>query len=104
MSQIKPVSPSDVKALYESGKTIPDEVVVIFNQLIVKKFRGQLAKILVKDVVPLVLEAMPGVTEDQIFENKWLDVEPLFRTYGWKVEFDSPGYCESYDPFYVFSK
>jgi hypothetical protein len=37
------------------------------------------------------------------FKNHWLDIEDTYREQGWTVEYDSPGYNESYDAYFVFS-
>ena len=40
----------------------------------------------------------------ELFDNHYLDIEPAYRNAGWKVEFDKPGYNETYDSYFVFSK
>lgn len=82
--------------------SIPEEVIAIFNEMIVKNMIGRRASFKQKDVAAKIAEFM-GVNQRTIFENNWLDVEPIFRAAGWKVEFDCPGYNESYDAFYSFS-
>lgn len=60
--------------------------------------------VLQKDVVSRVLLKDPTITSDALFKNHWMDFEPLFRRAGWRVDYDRPGYCESYEPKFVFSK
>ncbi len=40
----------------------------------------------------------------QLFEKGWLDVEPIFKKAGWDVEYDKPGYNESYPATFKFSR
>jgi len=42
--------------------------------------------------------------KNDIFEKNFLDFESVFRNVGWSVEYDKPGYCESYDAFFTFKK
>jgi hypothetical protein len=41
---------------------------------------------------------------DKIFNDKLLDVEPIFRDAGWTVIFDKPAYNESYSSTFEFKK
>ena len=55
-----------------------------------------------------ILELVVGYPEDgklskdMIFENHWLDFEPIFRKAGWKVSYDKPGYGENYKALFIF--
>ena len=40
----------------------------------------------------------------EIFDNHLLDFEDVYRDQGWSVMYDSPAYCESYDPYFLFKK
>jgi hypothetical protein len=39
-----------------------------------------------------------------MFNKHWFDIEDIYRKAGWAVEFDKPGYNESYESFFVFKK
>jgi hypothetical protein len=103
---VNPITPGE--ASKRKLKDIPDFVIEAFNDLIVRKFSGSQATVKQDEVVELIMEkakeAKVDVTRDQLFENHWLDVEPYFMRAGWKVDFDKPGYNESYDAYFVFSK
>jgi len=43
------------------------------------------------------------VAEANIFDNHWLDVEPIFEDCGWKVEYDKPGFNENYPATFKFT-
>ena len=98
-TKVSPVKPSEMTQAKKSS--IPDVVFEVFNQLITEKFNCGYATIKQKDVVAL-LEAK-GLKSREIYDRGWLDVEGVYRAAGWKVEYDKPGYNESYDAFFVFS-
>lgn len=98
--KINPIKPQEVPD--QQNSSIPDQVIEVFNDLIVKEFNGRYA-FLRQDAIISALAAK-GIQKNEIFKNKWLDVEDLFRKSGWNVEYDSPAYCESYEPSFKFSK
>ena len=100
-SPIKPITPTEV-ASAKSSK-IPDEVIKAFNDLIVTEWDGHSAVIHQDEICTLVAERLK-VKRQTVFANKWLDVEDIFRQAGWKVEYDKPGYNETYEATFTFSK
>ncbi|MDG1949717.1 MAG: hypothetical protein P8J32_02740 [bacterium] len=44
------------------------------------------------------------MTRRKVFDEKRLDIEPAFEKDGWKVVYDKPGYNESGNAYFVFSK
>jgi hypothetical protein len=92
----KPITPDEA----ESGKHIPDEVFEAFNELIAE---GD-GDVLQKDVVLRILAKIPDTTREQIFKKGWLNVEPAYRKAGWKVTYDKPGYCETYEANFTFRR
>jgi hypothetical protein len=69
---------------------------------------GTSAHILAKDVVAQILvtaeAAGTPTSTDLIYANRWMDVEPVYRKAGWKVDYDRPGYNESYEAHYTFTE
>ena len=99
---IKPISPDEVTI--QKVKDIPDEVIECWNKAIAKKWKGHgIITIQQKSIVTELALTM-NVDRHQIFENGWLDIERLYRENGWNVEYDGPGYNESYSAFFTFSK
>ena len=98
MKNIAPIKPKDV--VKQKAQAFPPEVIEAFNELIAKEWGGGYARVFQKDAVKLIVEK--GIKESEIWKNNWLDVEDIFRKNGWKVEYDKPGYCESYAAFFVF--
>lgn len=114
MTKIKPLSPHEAK---KKTKPQPDFVIETFNELISQNLRGKTARVSQEEaVVALVAKMLTSVSsldEDEskakefrseIFKRHYLDVEDNFRDAGWKVYFDKPGYCESYEAYYEFTK
>lgn len=95
---IKPITPTEV-----ASAKIPDEVIKAFNDLIVAEWDGYSAVIHQDEICTLVAERLK-VKRQTVFANKWLDVEDIFRQAGWKVEYDKPGYNETYEATFTFSK
>jgi len=96
--KVRPIKPCEVA----KGKKMvfPDEVLESFNELISQRFSGDSATIQQKDVVKLMIKK--GLARKEIFANGWLDVEEVYRSVGWKVEYDKPGYNEAYDANFTF--
>lgn len=98
-NRVQPIAPIEVTG--EKNKHIPNEVIAMFNDIIVREMHGGRARVIQNEVVER-LEA-EGLNRGAIFKNHWLDVEDLFREVGWKVTYDKPGYNESYDAYFIFS-
>lgn len=97
----KPITPEQASKLKQS--VIPDFVIDAFNDAITKNLRDGSARVLQKDVVAAIKAKAPEDFEmGRLFSENMLDVEPLFRAAGWRVDYDKPGYCETYDAFFVF--
>jgi hypothetical protein len=94
----KPIKPSEVE------KIVPDEVIESFNELIQKYWNGNESVIKQVEVVKLISEKT-GMYDSEIFDKKYLDVEPIYISAGWEVKYDEPGFNENpYPPYFRFSK
>lgn len=103
----KAITPKEVTAQKESS--IPEYVFEAFNELIAMHYNGSSACFTQDAVMALILKKMGKKPTDQgarqhIYLNHWLDVEDIYRKKGWKVEYDKPAYCETYDANFTFSK
>ncbi len=96
--KIGPIKPQEV--LQKKLENFPSAVFESFNELIAKGFNGNQATVYQETVVDLMIEK--GLNKSAIYENHWLDVEDLYKKKGWKVDYDKPGYNESYAPYFVF--
>lgn len=57
---------------------------LIFNNLLIKDWNGYSATIRQGEVKTLCLEK--GFDMKEIYDNKWLDIEPIFMEIGWSVD------------------
>lgn len=96
----KPIRPSEVAS--RKREKIPAEVIEVFNQQITEKFDGNQARIVQDDVVALLEQK--GLNRQEVFDRNWLDVEDIFHKAGWEVEYDKPGFNESYKAFFIFRR
>ena len=96
----KPIRPEDVVTHKQVG--IPPGVFSVFNDLIAENYKNGRAQILQGSVVERLVGV--GFVRDEIFRRGWLDVEAIYREAGWFVDYDKPGYNETYEPFWVFRK
>lgn len=94
---VKPVTPKEAK----ENKYIPDAVIEAFNTLITANLKGNIAHFTQSEVVKIVL-SKTNYSRDDLFNNGWMDVEPLFEKAGWDVRYDKPGYNESYPATFTF--
>lgn len=105
----KPITPAE--AAKKKISSIPDEVFEVFNEMIAEKLRGGYATIMQGEAALRVLNRInknradnDKVTRGQLFDNGWMDVEPHYEKAGWSVEYDKPGYCETYEASFTFKK
>jgi hypothetical protein len=95
-----PITPEAAKAAKEGQ--IPDIVFDAFNRCITKHLDEGESEFTVNEVVAVIVSL--GLNREDIFTNKWLDVEDIYRGAGWNVIFDKPGFNESYDAYFRFTK
>jgi len=100
---IKPITPNEVVS-HKAHVVIPDYVFEAFNYLISKNFRNGSATVTQNEVVKHIIAARhETITSDYLFINHFLDVEDVYREAGWKVEYDKPAYCETYQAVFKFT-
>lgn len=98
---VKPISPGEVVAL---KKTImPDGVITAFNEVIAKHFDGRSATFTQNEVLSKIVTTM-DVGRATVYDNRWLDVEDIYRAEGWHVHYDRPAYNETYEAKFTFTR
>lgn len=96
---MKPISPDDIVA-----PEIPNFVIDIVNRLIRQNYQSR-RKCSIIEQREIVKEIKATINaNDLAFDIKWLDFEELYRSVGWNVEYDKPGYNESYEATFKFTK
>lgn len=101
MSKVKPISPDEV--VIQKEKEFPDVVIEVVNRLLKEKWDGNQAILMQADIVGGIL-GNSEYAKNEIFEKRLLDFEDIYRKQGWKVTYDRPAYCESYDPYFLFER
>lgn len=96
---VEPIRPGDIVGAKTAA--LPGDVLAVFNILIAKAYSGGSAIVKQEELVLALIER--GHTRRDVFDNHWLDVEDIYRDAGWMVEYDKPGYNESYGAYYTFS-
>jgi hypothetical protein len=100
---IKPITPEQVK----NCNHIPEFVIDIFNKLIAAKFSNGVAVVKQDDLVEEIIKPRAHKmthSRDDVFKNGWLNIETLYESYGWKVEYDKPAYNETYPATFKFTE
>lgn len=97
----KPITPDE--AMAAKAVSIPAEVYEAFNECIVENLRGGTANFRLDTVAKLAAQKL-GTSTQILFDRRWCDVEPAYRAAGWDVEYDSPGYNESYPATFTFTR
>lgn len=95
------ITPKDL--VKEKKKVIPDFVIRTINRLIAKNWNGSESKIFQESIVQEIYEDSSYTRED-IFKEKWLEFEDVYREAGWKVEYDKPSWNESGKAYFLFTK
>lgn len=99
--KIEPIKPDDAEDTRNAS--FPSEVIQAFNNAIIANLRNGVAKFKCKSVAAAIANSM-GTTVETIYANHWMDVEPVYRAQGWDVEYDKPGFNETYDAIWIFKK
>lgn len=99
----KALSPKE--AITRAKNEVPELVFQAWNNLIVENLKVQGGKasseFLLEELANQITLIM-SISYEQAKQNGWFDLEDIFRDKGWKVEFDRPGYNESYSPKFTF--
>jgi hypothetical protein len=97
---VQPISPEEA----DEGKMtmFPDAVIEAFNELISTHLVHGTATVFQDEVLALI--AKKGLKKNEVFAKGWLDIEDLYGQFGWNVTYDKPGYNESYQPSFTFTK
>lgn len=98
-NEVKPISPQDLRGQVEHA--IHPSMIRAVNVLLTR-FDGYSLTLTQEEIIEKFLELEPTISEDEIFQKKWLDFEGMYRREGWSVVYDKPGYNESYRPYYTF--
>ena len=97
----KPITPAEVGK--HQATIIPAVVFEVVNTLIASNFMNGSATVKQDSIVDGILIAS-DITRNEIFQKGYLNFEEAYREAGWEVEYDKPGYNESYSAYFEFTK
>ncbi len=95
-----PITPDEVGPAKARG--IPPQVIEAANELIARNWNGASSRFTLVELAKLARTKLGDPLHR--FHEGDLDIEISFSLAGWSVVFDKPGYCESYDAFFVFAR
>ena len=105
---MKPITPKEAAKSKET--LIPQEVVAAVNSVLASRFTDSRAgiKITLKEIVDLAREKFEQNGKEppsaqSFYDNKWLDIEPIYKKAGWTVVFDKPAFNENYAANFIFT-
>jgi hypothetical protein len=94
MTRSKPLTPAAAMGVLKNDTGFPDEVVAAWNDLLLKYLRADgVAVITQQEAVAFLVDRL-WISRQAVFERHLLDVEPLYRKAGWKVEYEKAAYYE----------
>lgn len=91
---VEPIKPSEVTG--KQQEALPDHVIETWNRMIAEAWNGSSATIMQNHAIKQLGGAGKGFA--------WLNIEDIFRKAGWIVEYDKPGFNETYEASFKFSK
>ncbi|MEQ1561605.1 MAG: hypothetical protein ABL899_02715 [Nitrospira sp.] len=92
------ITPSEARK--KTADDFPTEVIDAFNELIRKNFSNGAAVFSQEDVVNLLVEK--GIERNRIFGGRLLDVEEVYRSENWIVEYSKPFLGDDFEPYFTF--
>jgi len=99
MSSSQVLSPEAAVAAWKLS--LPDEVVDIFNAKLLEKFDGKNAQVLEEALLKSLKDK--GFASNRVCEQGWLEqVQGMYQESGWKVEYRSPNWEESFKSYFFF--
>lgn len=98
---IRPISPNQLHTIKK--KTTREIVYETVNEMLVEN-AGDRSRIILKLEDILMKLVARGLDKYELIDKGFMDFEPAYRKAGWKVDYDEPGWNETYPATYTFSK
>jgi hypothetical protein len=97
----RPIRPDEVGQQQRS--IIPEVVFDTINELIAVNWDGRSAVVKQEELVARICSRL-GCLKDDVFKRKLLNFEEAYRAEGWSVDYDKPGYNETYSATFTFHR
>jgi hypothetical protein len=101
MAPIRPITPEEVAGA--KLKILPPKVIEVFNKQIASRWDGYSAKIMQKDVLVKLQEAL-DMSWENIMAERYLEIEDIYREAGWRVEYEKPDFNGAGEAYFTFRK
>lgn len=103
---VKPITPKEAHEQFCTTQ-IPDFIFEVVNELLTQKASQPNCNIDIKQnkIVQRIIKHPnfpKNLSTQSIFDNGWLNIEPLYKEAGWEIIYDKPAYNESYDAYFTF--
>lgn len=96
----EPIKPSEIKQI------IPEFVIKGANECIQKHYHhlDKTSHFTQDELIECILKYKPNeeISKQTLFDNNWLDIEPIYIIAGWEVVYDRPAYYEGYPANFTF--
>lgn len=115
-NQVQAITPQEISKL--KGEIFPPAVLEAFNEQIAKNYinKNQSVTVYQDDVIDAIIvkqigppsafddtyESRAKAARNEIFNEKWLNVEEVYRAAGWEVVYNKPAYNETGKAFFRF--
>lgn len=96
---VQPLSPD--RLVTPKAFQIPNIVIMVVNKLINENWDGHLSRVWQSDII-INIGRLTGIDKESILRNRWLNVEPLYREAGYKVNYIAPNPGEKGDAYFEF--
>lgn len=83
-------------------RDFPDFVIQAFNEAIQENFRGSYSTFDQNKIMDKILSFRPDLNRQDVWDNKWMDVEEFYRKEGWKVTYTKGPYYDDTTPYFTF--
>lgn len=103
--KVKPITPEEI--VKKNVNNIPSEIFTAVNTLLIEKSKTSKDEIII--LQDEILEMVCGdekhqgkFTRNEVFKNKWLDIEEYYNVAGWNVKYHGPRYYETWKAYFKF--
>jgi hypothetical protein len=95
-----PITPQEVQL--KRKKVFPKEIIDVFNSFIILNWNGQKSVVKQSSIINYI-KAKMDITDEEIFDKHYLDIEEIYKEVGWVVEYNKPTWDETFEAYFVFT-
>ena len=100
--EVRPITPDEVAE--QKKKSIPPQVIEAWNTVIARNYKNGYSKFTITELAVEIRKNLNIDKSISIDGKGYFVIEEIYRKAGWKVTTDTPGYNESYDTNFTFTK